>query len=314
MNKEKLSNLGARCRAGLAKAGAGLAKAGTALKAGAGKALAFLKGIRGKLPAVPLPGWLRMVGQTVAVAFGMFSAVPVPQPLWNERNMRYALCAFPLVGVVCGAAAGVWGWMCAAWDLPVLLRAGVFCLLPVWITGGIHLDGFADTSDALASYGDKEKRLSILKDSHCGAFAVIRLCGWFVLDFALWGTLDLSPRAVGCVQIGYVLERAISGWAVASLPLAKHSGLAYTFSTAADRQRVKNILTGVILVLSMLLVGVGRIWGWAMLAAALAALWRYTVVSRRDFGGITGDLAGWFLQRCELWMLAALAAAQLAGL
>ena len=77
---------------------------------------------------------------------------------------------------------------------------------------------------------------------------------------------------------------------------------------------MKNILTGVILVLSMLLVGVGRIWGWAMLAAALAALWRYTVVSRRDFGGITGDLAGWFLQRCELWMLAALAAAQLAGL
>ena len=306
MNKEKRSGLWARCRGGLAKGWAGL-------KTGAGKALGFCRGIRGKLPSVPLPGWLRMTGQTVAVAFGMFSAVPVPQPLWNERNMRYALCAFPLVGVVCGAAAGVWGWMCVSWDLPVLLRAAVFCLLPVWITGGIHLDGFADTSDALASYGDKEKRLSILKDSHCGAFAVIRLCSWFVLDFALWGALALSPRAVGCIQIGFVLERAISGWAVASLPLAKHSGLAYTFSTAADRRRVKNILTLMILVLSMALVGLGGVWGWAMLAAALAALGRYTAVSRRDFGGITGDLAGWFLQRCELWMLAALVAVQLAG-
>ena len=48
-----------------------------------------------------------------------------------------------------------------------------------------------------------------------------------------------------------------------------------------------------------------------MLAAALAALWRYAAVARRDFGGITGDLAGWFLQRCELWMLGALVAAQL---
>ena len=39
--------------------------------------------------------------QTVAVAFAMFSALPVPQPTWNEKNMRYALCAFPLVGAVC---------------------------------------------------------------------------------------------------------------------------------------------------------------------------------------------------------------------
>ena len=40
--------------------------------------------------------------QTIAVAFAMFSALPMPQFDWNEKNMRYALCAFPLVGVVCG--------------------------------------------------------------------------------------------------------------------------------------------------------------------------------------------------------------------
>ena len=41
--------------------------------------------------------------QTIAVAFAMFSAVPVPQFDWNEKNMRYSLCAFPLVGALCGA-------------------------------------------------------------------------------------------------------------------------------------------------------------------------------------------------------------------
>ena len=41
--------------------------------------------------------------QTIAVAFAMFSAVTVPQFDWNAKNMRYALCAFQLVGVVCGA-------------------------------------------------------------------------------------------------------------------------------------------------------------------------------------------------------------------
>ena len=44
-----------------------------------------------------------IVWQTIAVAFAMFSAVPVPQPVWNQKNMRYALCAFPLVG-----AAFIW--------------------------------------------------------------------------------------------------------------------------------------------------------------------------------------------------------------
>ena len=40
--------------------------------------------------------------QTIAVAFAMFSALPVPQFEWNEKNMRYAMCAFPLIGLVCG--------------------------------------------------------------------------------------------------------------------------------------------------------------------------------------------------------------------
>ena len=43
-----------------------------------------------------------IVLQTIAVAFAMFSAIPVPQFEWNEKNMRYAMCAFPLIGVVIG--------------------------------------------------------------------------------------------------------------------------------------------------------------------------------------------------------------------
>ena len=41
------------------------------------------------------------------------------------------------------------------------------------VTGGIHMDGYMDTMDALHSYGSREKKLEILKDSHIGAFAVI---------------------------------------------------------------------------------------------------------------------------------------------
>src|SRR5699024_7231861 len=173
------------------------------LKAQAGQKIGHAAGRAGK---IRLPGGLQTEAETLAVAFGMFSAVPAPQPAWNEKNMRYALCAFPLVGAAVALVFGAWGWAAAALDLPVLLRAAGFCLLPVWITGGIHLDGYADTCDALASYASQEERLAILKDPHCGAFAVIRLCSWFVADLALCAALPLTSRAVGCMQLGFVLE------------------------------------------------------------------------------------------------------------
>ncbi len=155
--------------------------------------------------------------QTIAVAFAMFSALPVPQFEWNEKNMRYAMCAFPLIGLVCG---GLW-CLCGVLPLPGLARAAAFCLVPVAVTGGIHLDGYADTSDALSSYGDREKKLEILKDSHCGAFAVIRLCCYFAAYFGLCGSVRFTPRAGLCWTLALVLERALSGFAVAAFPLAK---------------------------------------------------------------------------------------------
>ena len=180
-----------------------------------------------------------MIGlQTIAVAFAMFSALPVPQFAWNQKNMRYAMCAFPLIGVVIG---GLW-CLCGALPLPMPAKAAGFCLIPVWVTGGIHLDGYADTCDALSSYGDREKKLEILKDPHCGAFAVIRLCSYFAAYLALCACVDFTPRVGLCWTLALVLERALSGLAVASFPMAKNTGLAHTFATAADRVRVRQVL------------------------------------------------------------------------
>ena len=248
-----------------------------------------------------------IVLQTIAVAFAMFSAIPVPQFDWNEKNMRYAMCAFPLIGAVCGA---LW-CLCGALPLPALVRAGGFCLIPVWVTGGIHLDGYADTCDALSSYGDREKKLEILKDPHCGAFAVIRLCSYFLAYFALCTAVQFTPRIGLCWTLALVLERALSGLAIASFPLARNTGLAHTFASVADRKAVRSVLLVLAGLLSAALVLLG---GGALVLAALLVFWRYRVVSDRQFGGITGDLAGWFLQKTEIWMLAALCACQWGGL
>lgn len=248
-----------------------------------------------------------IVLQTLAVAFAMFSAIPVPQFEWNKKNMRYALCAFPLIGAVIG---GLW-CLCGALPLPAPAKAAGFCLVPVWVTGGIHLDGYADTCDAFSSYGGREKKLEILKDPHCGAFAVIRLCSYFAAYLALCACVQFSPRAGLLWTLALVLERALSGLAVAAFPMAKNTGLAHTFATAADRKAVRNVLLVLAVLLCAALTALG---GGALAAAALFVFWRYHAVAKKQFGGITGDLAGWFLQKAEVWMLAALAACQWGGL
>ncbi len=241
--------------------------------------------------------------ETVAVAFSMFSALPMPQTAWTQENMRYALCAFPLVGVVIGLACSLWAALGAALRLPPFLGGAVFCLLPLLITGGIHMDGYCDTSDALASHADAQRRREILKDPHIGAFGAIRLGMYLVLSTALWAGLP-SYRPVP-VLLGFVLSRSLSGLAVTRFPLAGSSGLAHTFADAADRRRAGAFLAvlSVLLTAGLCLNGPA---GAAMGAAAWGTFLRYHRMAQREFGGISGDLAGWFLQTAELWMLAAL--------
>ena len=60
---------------------------------------------------------------SIAVAFGMYSRIPVPSVAWREDTMRYALCAFPLIGVAQGLLCVAWGALCLALGIPALLCA-----------------------------------------------------------------------------------------------------------------------------------------------------------------------------------------------
>lgn len=245
--------------------------------------------------------------ETVAVAFGMYSALPAPRVTWNEKNMRYALAAFPLVGAVLGLA---WWGACALCDflaLPVLVRGAMLCVLPALVTGGIHLDGYADTSDALASHAPPEKKQEILRDPHCGAFAAIRLCTYYAAYFALCCAFEPTEEALWCAGLGFVLSRALSGFELTALPVAKGSSLARMFADAADQKRVGTILS---CEAGVCLAGLYRCGGRYVFLAAVSVLiavtLRYALTARRQFGGTSGDLAGWFLVKEEFWLLAAL--------
>jgi len=244
---------------------------------------------------------LRTLLETIVVAFSMFSAIPMPPVDWNERNMRFSLCAFPLVGAVIGL--GEWGCaeICRRLAFPPVLAGAILTAIPVVLTGGIHLDGFADTSDALSAHTSPERGLDIMKDPHIGAFGVIRLIVLMLLNFGLWSAAPLQP---GLWVTMFVFSRSLSGLAVASFPMAKNTGLAHTFATEAARGRARTILSVMTAVLALALAAQGWI-GVTMLAAAVGVFFYYNSLARRRFGGITGDLAGWFLVVCETAMLAA---------
>ncbi len=237
---------------------------------------------------------------SLLIAFAMYSKIPTPRADWEKENMRYVMCCFPLVGVVIGALVCGWSWFGGFAGLKDGLRAAGYVLIPVFVTGGIHLDGFLDTSDALHSYAPTERKLEILKDSHAGAFAIICGCGLFIANFGLWS--QVSVHGARALALGYVMSRCLSGWSVAVFPCAKDNGLAATFQDAAHRKAVA-VVCGVELI-GVLLVGgllIPRETVCMALAAGLTLVW-YGRMAKRQFGGITGDLAGWFLQMCECLM------------
>ena len=244
-----------------------------------------------------------IVLQTIAVALSMYSALPMPQFNWNEKNMRCAMAAFPLVGVFCGIAVFLWGLLSRYAEFSPLLTGAGLALAPVLVTGGIHLDGFCDTTDALASHQTRERKLEILKDSHCGAFAVIGTATYLIFLTALCAELEVTRELLFSLGLCFVLSRALSGTAVTTFPCAKNSGLVHTFSDMAAKKRSRVLLILMAIAASAGLIVLGS--GWAVAAAAVMFV-IYYISSMRIFGGITGDLAGWFLQWCELLMIFAL--------
>lgn len=237
-------------------------------------------------------------------AFAMYSRIPTFPVEWSAENRRFALCFFPLVGAVIGALA--WGWYFACewlgWtDGGTVFAAGAVAI-PLLVTGGIHMDGYCDVHDALACMGDREKRLAVMKDSHIGAFAAIHLGLYLILQFVGWTQIKDAGTLVVCA-LGFVQSRAYSAYAAVSMPNARGEGSLMNFSAPAPKTVAKVMTVGYLILSCAGMAALGGISGVSATLGGLAVYIWYTIFSKRKFGGITGDLEGYFLQNCELAIL-----------
>jgi len=244
---------------------------------------------------------MKQIFKSLIIAFAMYSKVPMPKVDWSKENMRYVMCFFPAVGAVIGGTIVLWEYIADNLMISHVLYTVVLVLLPLFLTGGIHMDGFMDTTDALSSYQPREKKLEILKDPNIGAFAVIACVAYYMLTFGVW--YEVNQVQLPVLAIGFILSRALSGLSVVTFPMAKNSGLAATFSNEAKKRLTRNIMVLFILICSAIMVMLNWQLGILVIISTLLTFMYYYHMSSKEFGGITGDLAGYFLQLCELVMV-----------
>lgn len=177
---------------------------------------------------------LKMLWNNFKVAFAMYSKIPMPMADWNKENMKYTFCFFPFIGLVIGALSYLVGWAGGKFGFNPSFVSAVLVLVPVMVTGGIHVDGLLDTSDALSSWQERERRLEILKDSHAGAFAVITACAFFLIWYGAYSQLWTDRRALLIMALGFMVSRCLSGISVMMFPKARKDGTVAEFSRKAE--------------------------------------------------------------------------------
>ena len=248
-----------------------------------------------------------------AVAFGMYSKIPMPAFEWAGEDMKYHLCFFPFVGGLIGLLEFLWYQFCWKLNLFSSLAFFVLCigvLIPFFVTGGFHVDGFMDTMDALHSWGSREKKLEILKDPHVGSFSVISFAVFMLILLGFGSVLVYVPGRAGIITVcfSFVICRALSGLSIMVFPKAKKDGMAVVESSSSGRNFSGRNISGRKIVVTVLLAELVIsaffcVWltrgesfcAIAGLSGIFLAFAYYFFMSLKQFGGITGDLAGFFV-------------------
>lgn len=229
---------------------------------------------------------MKAIVNSFLIAFSIYSRIPMPKVKQTKENMKYVLCFFPLTGIVVGVLMYAFSHFVQYFGLGQICFALIGTVIPILVTGGNHMDGFLNTMDALHSHEKKEKKIT-------AAVA-------FFLLYAGGLVLVWQEKQLLLLVLGYVLSRIMSAMAVVWFSLSGKGGTLFTFTSSAHKLTVKIILIFLIVLVSLVCIIISPIMG---VLEVLLCFWIWTYyyyMSKRKFGGITGDLAGYFLSVCEL--------------
>ena len=244
--------------------------------------------------------------QSLVMALSCFSRIPMPHVEYKPESMRYMMCFFPLVGVIVGLLIWLWCSIAMAAELNAIMLAAGITVIPIAVTGAIHLDGLADCIDAQASHAAPEKKREILKDPHTGAFAVIGIACYLLLYFAIATEFKVSAQTILLICCMHTMSRCLSAIATLVFPTSTENGMLASFHVSAERRPSLIAIIIVFLACAAVMLFVQPFVASAMIAAGLICFLATRIFANTQFGGMSGDIAGAFLQIAELAMLACL--------
>lgn len=253
--------------------------------------------------------------EPIIIILSVYTRIPMPMVYWNSSNLRYAFCFLPAAGLAVGAVQAAWAALCCAFGLSPLFGAAVMCAVPLLVTGGIHMDGFSDTIDALSSHAERQKKLEIMDDPHMGAFGAMWMIVYMMLCAASYyeilaaaeaGYFDISASAILLLIIP-VISRAVTAFAISRIQPSKNKGMLYTFTSASDMKAVAAAAVAVNIIAAAALVLISPIFALVCTVLVILLFAYFHRMTMKQFGGISGDLCGWLIQMMELLLFAAAA-------
>lgn len=234
------------------------------------------------------------------LALQFFSQIPIRANLpMTKQSVTAMFLFFPLIGLIEGAL--LYGISSIApSSFHVVLVATLLLVARMAFTGGLHLDGLADTADAYFSYDDIARRQEILKDPRIGAFGAMAIGMALLLRLAIYIQLLTADVSLAYFLAVPVLIRSGMTLYLISTTPAKASGMAHFFREkfhygVLTIGHFAWLLAVVLIIPKMLFVA----------AALLLFLWLVKWWTRKHFGGSSGDMCGAFVEGGELllWLV-----------
>ena len=237
-------------------------------------------------------------GRALLVALQFLTVLPVPRHIRDSENLTGAsLLWYPAVGLLLGLLLTLAGDM---WTLPFYLQAGLLLALWVALSGGLHLDGFADCVDAWAGgFGDRQRTLQLLSDPLCGSMAVIALTILLLLKYVALAALVQQGALVWLWAVP-LLSRSALLLLFMHTNYVRPQGLGALIVQQFSSHDARWVLAGVALTTLALL----PVYIWIVLTATTVAV--FLLVRRaalQRLGGFTGDVAGALVELVELCLL-----------
>ena len=235
-------------------------------------------------------------------ALAFFTRIPVPWLIPSEEDWKKSVAWYPAVGLVIGLL--LWGVLEAGLALfPPSLAAVLALIAWVYVTGGLHLDGWMDLADGLGSSRPREQVLAIMKDSRVGAMGVLAAILLLLLKAAALAELAGMGQGAMLLLVPMAARThvllSIRGWPYLTADKGLGKGL-------QEELGALPIAVGyAILLLAGWLLG-----DWQLLAAALVSLlaaWWFSRVAFRKLGGLNGDCYGAVIEGGEAAMMLVLA-------